>query len=164
MIFCNLKVLLAQRNISISKMSEDTQISRTTLTALCSNKSSGIQFETLNTICGYLNVLPNEIILFSPYFIDFTIDRRNDIVLIKTKNLVNNKFFALESVIEKQGDSLYLNVGDDNKLKEFQSILAALPKYYISDLNKRLNKLLIQNFYDCDECSLSDFNIETNIY
>lgn len=77
---------------------------------------------------------------------------------------MNNKFFALESVIEKQGDSLYLNVGDDNKLKEFQSILAALPKYYISDLNKRLNKLLIQNFYDYDECSLSDFNIETNIY
>lgn len=41
MILTNLKVLLAERNLSISKVSNDTGISRTTLTALSSNNCKG---------------------------------------------------------------------------------------------------------------------------
>lgn len=66
MIRCNLAVLLAERNLKISKVSEDTGISRTTLTALGANYSKGIQFETLNTLCAYLKTTPEKLISFCP--------------------------------------------------------------------------------------------------
>lgn len=64
MLLSNLKVLLAERNLTISKVSMDTSISRTTLTALANNTSAGIQFETLDKICQYLNVDPSNFFLF----------------------------------------------------------------------------------------------------
>lgn len=64
MIKCNLAVLLAERGLKITKVSNDTGISRTTLTSLMNNYSSGIQFDTLNTLCNYLQTTPE---LFFPY-------------------------------------------------------------------------------------------------
>ena len=66
MIRCNLAILLAERNLRITKVSKDTGISRTTLTSLSSNKAQGIQFDTINTLCNYLNVNPNQLITHSP--------------------------------------------------------------------------------------------------
>ena len=62
MIKCNLAVLLAERNIKISDMSRETGISRTTLTSIYYNTSKGIQFDTLEAICDYLNVEPADVI------------------------------------------------------------------------------------------------------
>ena len=68
MIACNLQVLLAKKGLKIAKVSRDTKISRTTLTALCSNTSTpkGIRFETINTLCTYLDVQPGELFEFYP--------------------------------------------------------------------------------------------------
>lgn len=66
MIFCNLSVLLAERRKKISMVSFETGISRTTLTALSNNNFKGIQTETLNTLCNYLNVTVNDIISHFP--------------------------------------------------------------------------------------------------
>lgn len=66
MVRCNLSVLLAEQNIKITKVSNDTGISRTTLTSLSNNYSQGIQFDTLNTLCTYLNVKPDELIAYIP--------------------------------------------------------------------------------------------------
>ena len=66
MLRCNLSIILAEKNLKITKVSNDTGISRTTLTALCNNTSQGIQFDTLNTLCSYLNVKPNELIHHIP--------------------------------------------------------------------------------------------------
>lgn len=70
MIICNLAVLLAERHLKITKVSQDTRISRTTLTALANNYGSGIQFETINTLCIYLKTNPEQLILFTPVNID----------------------------------------------------------------------------------------------
>lgn len=67
MLFTNLAVLLAERNLKITKLSNDTGISRTTLTALCNNYSQGIQFDTLNKLCSYLNVQPKDFFVYIPY-------------------------------------------------------------------------------------------------
>ncbi|WP_432719122.1 helix-turn-helix domain-containing protein [Pectinatus frisingensis] len=67
MLFINLKVLLAERNIRITQLSKDTGISRTTITALCNNTSQGIQFDTLNKICNYLRITPQDFFLYAPY-------------------------------------------------------------------------------------------------
>lgn len=161
MIFCNLKVLLAQRNITISKMSSDTNISRTTLTALCSNKSGGIQFDTLDNICSYLKVLPDEVILFSPYQVEFF--RNNEFLDVKLTNRVNNKHFYVTFILDADYGSLYLShdLDEEQKFQDFKKILSSLPKYYISQLNDQI-KQLYSDYSDTTD--LSCFNIETNFY
>ncbi len=66
MIRSNLFVLLAERNLKISRVAADTGISRTTLTALSSNGFQGIQMDTLDTLCLYLNVRPEDILHYVP--------------------------------------------------------------------------------------------------
>lgn len=66
MVRCNLAVLLAERNLRITKVSSDTGISRTTLTNLANNYGTGIQLDTLNTLCMYLKVTPSQIFHFVP--------------------------------------------------------------------------------------------------
>ena len=90
MIHCNLATLLAQRNLKISKVFQDTGISRTTLTALAYNHAQGIQFDTLNTLCTYLKVRPTDLILHVPvdvswtkeWYADIGTDERYDIVTL----------------------------------------------------------------------------------
>lgn len=72
MVECNLAVLLAERRLNISRASADTGISRTTLTALAHNHSQGIQYDTLNALCAYLDTTPDKLILYHP--VDFRID------------------------------------------------------------------------------------------
>lgn len=71
MIICNLENILKERSLKISKVSADTKISRTTLTALCNNTGKGIQFETLNTLCIYLNIKPSQLLTAIPF--DFAV-------------------------------------------------------------------------------------------
>lgn len=70
MILCNLSVLLAERHLKISKVSQDTGISRTTLTALANNYGKGLQFDTIDTLCLYLKTTPSQLIAFAPVTID----------------------------------------------------------------------------------------------
>ena len=70
MVRCNLAVLLAERGMKISKISELTGISRTTLTALSQNHSQGIQFDTMNTLCNFFKVMPNDLITHTPIDIE----------------------------------------------------------------------------------------------
>lgn len=72
MIDCNLAVLLAERNLKITQVSKDTGISRTTLTALNSDYSGGIKFDTLNTLCNYLHITPDHFFSYLPY--DYSIN------------------------------------------------------------------------------------------
>ncbi len=74
MIYCNLNVLLAQRNLKIKDVQKATGISRTILTSLAYGHAKGIQFDTLSTLCEYLQVSPSELLLDRPV-IDFY---RND--------------------------------------------------------------------------------------
>ncbi len=84
MIKCNLAVLLAERNLKITQVSKDTGISRTTLTSLVNNYSQGIQIETLNKLCIYLQVTPEQFFSYIPF--DFSI--RTD--------LEEDEFFTIE--------------------------------------------------------------------
>ncbi|MFT9372443.1 helix-turn-helix domain-containing protein [Liquorilactobacillus hordei] len=71
MIICNLAVLLAERQLKITRISNDTGISRTTLTSLRQNDAKGIQFDTINTLCNYLSVEPKDFFDYSP--LDFSV-------------------------------------------------------------------------------------------
>lgn len=67
MLIPNLSVLLAERRLTLSRVSQDTRISRTTLTALAGRSAKGIQFDTLNTLCQYLKVTPDALFAYRPF-------------------------------------------------------------------------------------------------
>ena len=56
MIISNLDAILKDRKLKISKVATDTGISRTTIASLCNNHGKGLQFDTANILCIYLNV------------------------------------------------------------------------------------------------------------
>lgn len=79
MVRCNLSVLLAERNLKITKVCKDTGISRTTLTYLVNNYSKGIQYDTLNTLCTYLSISPGDLISYVPVDISYIhVERTGD--------------------------------------------------------------------------------------
>lgn len=72
MIRFNLSLLLTERNLKITKVSHDTGISRTTLTYLYYNYAKGIQLDTLNLLCQYLKVTPDQLISYIPIDIEIS--------------------------------------------------------------------------------------------
>lgn len=66
MIRNNLSVLLAERGLKMADVVRDTGISKTTIRALYFNMSQGIQFNTLDTLCDYLQVTPGDLIKYHP--------------------------------------------------------------------------------------------------
>ncbi|WP_285119026.1 helix-turn-helix domain-containing protein, partial [Lactococcus petauri] len=72
MIRNNLAILLAQKQIKISRMALDTGLSRTTLTSLSQNESKRIDNDTLNVILMYLKITPNDFFNFVSF--DFQIE------------------------------------------------------------------------------------------
>lgn len=72
MIRCTFPDILGQKQLKITKVSDDTKISRPTLTALYYNTSKGIQFETLDKLCKYLKITHKEFFEFIP--VDISLD------------------------------------------------------------------------------------------
>ncbi|HII4525562.1 helix-turn-helix transcriptional regulator [Clostridium perfringens] len=95
MIRCNLAILLAERNLKITKVSKDTGVSRTTLTSLSNNYSQGIQFDTINTLCNYLKVTPEQLISYIPIDIKLTLNSFNkdstDLLTVVADLLISEK-------------------------------------------------------------------------
>lgn len=74
MIFCNLKMLLSARNLKISRVANDTGISRTTLTSLSQNDLKGVQLTTLDTLCQYLEIDPKQFFEYHPFNFEYDLD------------------------------------------------------------------------------------------
>ncbi|PLA80856.1 hypothetical protein CYR81_06920 [Enterococcus faecalis] len=66
MIRNNLSLLLTERNLKITRVANDTGISRTTLTALNQNDNKMIQMDTINTLCKYLKITPCDFFEYTP--------------------------------------------------------------------------------------------------
>ncbi len=66
MILSNLSVVLAERKLKITDISNATGISRQTLTNLAYNHGDGIRYETLDTLCSFLKIAPGELLLHYP--------------------------------------------------------------------------------------------------
>lgn len=66
MLKSNLRVKLAENGLKISRVYNDTGISRSTLTALVSGDPKGIQFDTINTLCRYLKIEPKDLFIYAP--------------------------------------------------------------------------------------------------
>lgn len=170
MLKSNLKVLLAERNISITQVSNDTGISRTTLTSLMS-VAKGIQFETMNTLCNYLKITPSDLFIYVPYdvkielesfrykydssanFISFFIEvlKENR----KYKLLFNGYIGNFEKDFDIQLD-LYQELETEEDKDDFKNIkyyLEKLPIQFFVDIENQIRKIFLEelrhsDFYD----------------
>lgn len=97
MIESNLAVLLAERNLKISKVSADTGISRTTLTALCNDYTGGIKFETLDVLCKYLNTDPSDFFNYTAY--DYKIEVRDGEGITESEDIIEVSYMFDVDVI-----------------------------------------------------------------
>ncbi len=67
MIKNNLKMILADREISINKLSELTGLRYATLHAFVKQRVSSINCEVLNKVCEVLNLMPGDFITYIAY-------------------------------------------------------------------------------------------------
>lgn len=56
-----LRELLAERNLKVTKVQQDTGLSRPTLNAIKYGRSKGIQLETIDVLCNYFKITPGEL-------------------------------------------------------------------------------------------------------
>lgn len=164
MIRCNLSILLAERNIRITKLSNDTGISRTTLTYLANNYSKGVQFDTLNTLCSYLHVTPDDLISFIPIEIEHIYVSRSgdqlDISATITNKGISKECNFCGSVFlypDKENAfpysfdislSLYDSDNDPDIEKEnefIRSTFNALPVSFLSDIENEITTDIIDD-------------------
>lgn len=152
MIRCNLSVLLAQRSLTVTQVSKETGISRTTLNALEKNYSQGLQLSTINTLCSYLQTTPSELLKYYPVDIiwkcGFSFNSWSSGKIIISKNNKSTTFpigFLTDIFTEFAGDespricgnaSLYVDLSQEKEedTKYINSIFANLPIEFKSDI------------------------------
>ncbi|WP_096186855.1 helix-turn-helix domain-containing protein [Evansella halocellulosilytica] len=77
-IHCNLRVLMAEKNMNIKDIFENTSLSRTTISNLYNNYANGVKYETLSQLCTFLDCQPGDLLTFYDVEIE-----------IETDNIVN---------------------------------------------------------------------------
>ena len=115
MILCNLPGILGKRRLKIAKVAADTGISRTTLTSLYYDTGKGVQFETINRLCIYLNIGMGELFTAVPFDIiiekasyDYR-NRNEDSVLFECEVLTvaGSEFVDLEATVKYTDDFIF---------------------------------------------------------
>lgn len=71
MIRNRLAILLAERDLTATKVYEETKISKSTLSSLVNNSGDGVQYKTLDKLCSYLEVTPSEFFDYSPFILEY---------------------------------------------------------------------------------------------
>lgn len=79
MIRNNLSLLLAERNLKATKVSNDTGIARSTLSKIVNNTSEKIDYATINSLCNYLKITPGDFFEYSPFEVRFHFDINNQL-------------------------------------------------------------------------------------
>lgn len=74
MIANRLNILLAERYLTIKDVIDNTGISRNAISNIVNKPLANISTETIDILCNYLDVTPNEFFEFSPYLINVNIN------------------------------------------------------------------------------------------
>ena len=65
-IMVNLDVVMAQRKMTLSQLSERVDITLANLSILKNNKAKAVRFSTLEAICAALDCQPGDILAYVP--------------------------------------------------------------------------------------------------
>lgn len=97
MIINRLSVLLAERTIRANKLALETGIAQSTLTRITNNRSSQIDYDTLNKICNYFKISPNDFFDYTPF--DFKVSYsllEQELSIFITVSRYNERYKILE--------------------------------------------------------------------
>jgi len=104
----NLAVLLAERSLKITRVARDTGISRNTITSTAQNDGKMIQLETINKLCQYLDVNPEQFFEYLPFDIsgnfslnhmDYTLNYLDDVANVDNVTSAVITEFDMDSFI-----------------------------------------------------------------
>lgn len=126
MIKNNFNTLMAERQLKITRVSNDTGISRTTLTALSQEMSKGVQLDTLNTLCKYFNITPCEFFDYLPFDLEYNIEQDTE------EELVPNSEDDIEYTT-RCDYILFINMKGKNQNKTFEIKIDVEKTYNITD-------------------------------
>ena len=126
MIKNNFNTLMAERQLKITRVSNDTGISRTTLTALSQEMSKGVQLDTLNTLCKYFNITPCEFFDYLPFDLEYNIEQDTE------EELVPNSEDGIEYTTSCDY-ILFINMKGKNQNKTFEIKIDVEKTYNITD-------------------------------
>ncbi|WP_203269487.1 helix-turn-helix domain-containing protein [Streptococcus uberis] len=139
MIKNRLAILLAERQLKITKVAKDTGISRNTITSTVQNDGTMIKLDTIETLCNYLNIEPKDFFEYSPF---------------------NFKFGSINFDLEVNKIEFILKTTNKNK-DTGKIVFHSTPKYTINDTEVTnvfsLNQTEFENLFLIDE-------IENNIF
>lgn len=157
MIYSKLSNLMRKKGLTITKLANDTGISRTTLTSLFHNSGNGIQFDTLNVLCNYFHISISELLVFVPYTVEIKledIEESSFIYYDDSSECTNTgwivftnvdrneqasyKFKTLISVFDNNEEVLIECDIDDENIFAYQQFISRLP---IEVLNIIIDKM-----------------------
>lgn len=155
--------ILADKKLRITQVGLETGLSRTTLTALAKNSGAGVNYETIDKLCIYLEVTPGEFFEFYPADIqtasEFIYDgyaeeyEARATVLFTEKNVsytmqltgvLSSRFSYVEDGIQLENDdpsNVSGNLFLDPSHKENETVLKYLEDYppgIIEELKSRI--------------------------
>ena len=172
MIRNNLSLILVERQLRISQVSNDTGISRTTLTGLSQNNTKMIQTNIINTLCNYLEITPNVFFEYVPFDFSYSVFMGKD---VSDPNNQNIKEFELEAFLnisknkEQLGSvsfkgnllvtgtehglyySFELSPSSENNKKTLSPYLKQLSTSFVTDIKNEFIKVATNEIVDKDQ-------------
>ena len=126
MIKNNFDELVAQRKLKITRISNDTGLSRPTLNSLSRDDGKGIQYDTLNTLCKYFNITPCEFFDYLPFDLEYNIEQDTE------EELVPNSEDDIEYTT-RCDYILFINMKGKNQNKTFEIKIDVEKTYNLTD-------------------------------
>ncbi|EOS7691511.1 helix-turn-helix transcriptional regulator, partial [Enterococcus hirae] len=128
-----LAVLIAERELTAAKVSEETGIARSTLSSLVNNTGDGVQYKTLDKLCNYFGITPSEFFDYAPFILKYNLDipeyRRSPIEdidsekenLLSLGNTEERANFLINQHLDIFGDTRYIiEIFVNKKMKQIK--------------------------------------------
>lgn len=178
MIRNRLSILIAERNLKISRVAKDTGVSRSTVTSIAQNDSKMIQMDTIDILCRYLEVTPAEFFDYNPLhfevsvftnqfkledaFIYFRIKTFNFEIFIDVENADTKQTISMTGKLlseyvfdEEDNKPIILSLDFDDKEEEilfrnfmFGRLTKPFQLQFIEQFDMMLTKELFKNYSD----------------
>lgn len=115
MIKNNLRELMKEKGVTITELHNVLNISRPTLTKIANDETDGIRYDTINKLCKFFKITPNELLVFVPFdefecnAAPFKLDKESD---GQVKRVYENPKKEIKRIEEENtGQLTDLNIG-----------------------------------------------------
>ncbi|MFD1126644.1 helix-turn-helix domain-containing protein [Paenibacillus provencensis] len=150
MIKCNLAEILARKGLKIKDVAKHTGISRTTLTALSYNHGKGVQFDTMDQICEFLDIDPGE--LFTFYKFRLVVNN------VEKSSILDTYLLDCEIVVNSDVYKGYIFAGYISKTNKFAVVI---PISLLNKLEEVPNNVLVDQVFQFYQRTLYEKDIKS---